>query len=749
MSTGFYYNEGTGRSYLRATRIDCGTLDAANVLANTVSSASLGGAAQNAIEQTVVDYTANTTTSNALYIVNKPLLSSVATSGLYSSLTGTPSLANVATSGAYSSLTGTPSLSNVALTGAYSSLSGRPANLSSFNNDLTAFSNNVSVTGNVTVSKALAVAGTVSANLISLPNANFTGQYSELKNTPNAAYSASSNVGTLVASSIAANTLTLSANVDYPVNVIENYSGGVNGYSHAITALNPAQSTGEAFMLQVGQTANTYGTAYFGHVYQGAANSTNYATVGLFGQDRIVNVTGNRQVGFNTTTPAYTVDVAGVTRIQSNLLVNSSDNTCVIADAGNNSRLGFVKQSGQSPKIVAASGNPILFGISNQSDLSANISSGTVTEGFRLHSNGYVGINTAAPNSTLSVTGNLSVSTIADYPVNILQNYSSGTNGYSHALSALNPAQSTGEAFMLQVGQTAGTYGTAYFGHVYQGATNSTNYATVGLYGQDRILNVTGNRQVGVNTTTPAYTVDVAGTGRFSNSTTGLRIQSGDPGLLVYSASGTAQATSRASIGLGTSDGGTTPIWVMGQNLNNSGADWFLYNYPSNKTPIYIPSTCSTITFNAPTINPSGAFATRYTMTGDATVAAGGSGITITSWTPNSNVGTSGVPLSLNNGVFATTAAGIYAIQLHLRFNASAGENAASILSTGGSAFSSGTRLAVNDSTVYDVCTNFTGYLASGDGWNVSAYSTVSNSVLASFSNIPSFIQITCLMRCS
>ena len=749
MSASFFYNEGTGRSYINATRIDCGTLEAANVLANTVSSASLSGAAQNALQQTVVDYTANVATSNALYIINKPLLSSVATSGSYSSLTGTPSLSNVALTGAYSSLSGTPNLANVATSGLYSSLSGRPANLSSFNNDLNTFSNSVSVTGNVSVSKSLVVTGSISANLVQLPNANFTGQYSELKGVPSTASSASANIGSLVANTIAANTLTLIANVDYPVNITENFSGGANGYSHAITALNPAQSTGEAFMMQAGQTLGQYGCSYFGHVNQGSANSNNYATVGLFGQDRILNVTGNRQIGINTTTPAYTVDVAGVARIQSNLLVNSSDNTCVIADAGNNSRLGFVKQSGQSPKIVAASGNPIVLGISNQSDLSANISSCTVTEGFRLHSNGYVGVNTAAPTASLSVTGNVSLSTSADYPINVTQNYSSGTNGYSHALSALNPAQTTGEAFMLQVGQTAGTYGAAYFGHVFQGSQNSTNYATVGLYGQDRILNVTGNRQVGVNTTTPAYTVDVAGTGRFSNSTTGLRVQSGDPGLMVYSASGTAQSTSRASIGLGTSDGGTTPVWVMGQNLNNSGADWYLYNYPSNKTPMYIPSTCSTITFNVPTINPSGAFATRYTMTGDVSVAAGGSGTTITNWTPNSNVGTSGVPLGLNNGVFATTAAGIYAIQLHLRFNASAGENAATILSTGGSAFSSGTRLAVNDSTVYDVCTNFTGYLASGDGWNVSAYSTASNSVLASFSNIPSFIQITCLMRCS
>jgi hypothetical protein len=54
-------------------------------------------------------------------------LATVATSGLYSDLTGTPTLATVATSGAYTDLTGKPVLATVATSGAYSDLSGKPA----------------------------------------------------------------------------------------------------------------------------------------------------------------------------------------------------------------------------------------------------------------------------------------------------------------------------------------------------------------------------------------------------------------------------------------------------------------------------------------------------------------------------------------------------------------------------------------------------------------------------------------------
>ena len=53
-------------------------------------------------------------------------LATVATSGLYSDLSGTPTLSTVATSGAYSDLTGTPTLSTVATSGRYNDLTDKP-----------------------------------------------------------------------------------------------------------------------------------------------------------------------------------------------------------------------------------------------------------------------------------------------------------------------------------------------------------------------------------------------------------------------------------------------------------------------------------------------------------------------------------------------------------------------------------------------------------------------------------------------
>lgn len=57
---------------------------------------------------------------------NTSSLATVATSGVYSDLTGKPTLSTVASTGAYSDLSGRPTLATVSATGAYSDLTGKP-----------------------------------------------------------------------------------------------------------------------------------------------------------------------------------------------------------------------------------------------------------------------------------------------------------------------------------------------------------------------------------------------------------------------------------------------------------------------------------------------------------------------------------------------------------------------------------------------------------------------------------------------
>ena len=81
-------------------------------------------------------------------------LSTVATTGSYSDVTGTPTLATVATTGAYADVTGTPILATVATTGAYSDLTGTPTLPTDFVSAASGgtFSGAVVVTGEVVAS---------------------------------------------------------------------------------------------------------------------------------------------------------------------------------------------------------------------------------------------------------------------------------------------------------------------------------------------------------------------------------------------------------------------------------------------------------------------------------------------------------------------------------------------------------------------------------------------------------------------
>ena len=603
MPPGFYYNEGTGRSYIDATRIDCSQLNAANVSAKTVSSSNLSGGAQNGLGPQVVDYLATTTSSNSYAIINKPALAQVALTGSYLSLVGTPNLSNVAVTGSYrdlanvpsfanvaftnsyNSLSNLPALSQVAYTGSYANLTGRPANLTSFNNDLTTFPNNLTTAGNVTVTKALA-AGTVSANLITLPNASFTGQYSELKGLP-------------VANSIAANTLSLTANVDYPVNITENYTAGANGYSHPLSALNPTQSTGEAFVMQVGQTASTYAASYFGHVNQGAANS--YATIGLYGQDRILNVTANKQVGINTTNPQYNLDVVGNAQVSS-----------------------------------------------------------LITAGGGLYTNKAVQI---------------------------------AYNANSVGLLCYGPATMGYTQFGTPTGMTCPTVSYQGPGPSF-GATNPANTVTT-------TLNFVPNG--------------------YQAAYTAAALQVRDDGQPYLVNGSYVQPSAYLSF----QTGGTERLLI-----GNSGV-------------VSVPGT-----FVTPTLKQTNAYSSRYTLSANQALAAGSEAL-LTGWGSPTTFNTQGAPVTFSNGNFTTTVAGVWSLQVRIRYNATASENATTIYSAGGTAFASGSRLATNDTSVYDLCVPFTGYLASGDSFQVQSYSSIANSVVAQSGNIYSFFHLTLLQRCS
>ena len=116
------------------------------------------------------------------YIKNKPSLATVATSGLYSDLSGTPTLATVATSGLYSDLSGTPTLATVATSGDYNDLINTPdtaayLNINSDSNDanVSLINDTLDFVGSGAISTAISRVGSTVAVTTSVANASTSG----------------------------------------------------------------------------------------------------------------------------------------------------------------------------------------------------------------------------------------------------------------------------------------------------------------------------------------------------------------------------------------------------------------------------------------------------------------------------------------------------------------------------------------------------------------------------------------------
>lgn len=156
------------------------------------------------------------------------------------------------------------------------------------------------------------------------------------------------------------------------------------GDKDMLSVLIPNTQTGRVVAHNIGQAQSAYNSTSVVFRKVGATGSVNNtAEVGLYAR------------------PALAIDGAGNTTIPGNLNVrgnilsfNTSDNALLTVDAAGSAAFGLLKQGGQGTKIVAASGQSIKFGISNQTSLLTNISSSTIQDVFTLSN---TGLSTSLP----------------------------------------------------------------------------------------------------------------------------------------------------------------------------------------------------------------------------------------------------------------------------------------------------------------------------------------------------------------
>lgn len=116
-----------------------------------------------------------------------------------------------------------------------------------------------------------------------------------------------------------------------------------------------------------------------------------------FGQGKATNVYINGNVGIGTSSPTHMLQVAGTLGIR-------ADNSAFVIDDQYEARLGFVKQSGSAPQITTGVASSMIFSQSSEVDVTANISTATLTERMRINTDGNVGIGSSAPEQRLTLS---------------------------------------------------------------------------------------------------------------------------------------------------------------------------------------------------------------------------------------------------------------------------------------------------------------------------------------------------------
>ena len=210
----------------------------------------------------------------------------------------------------------------------------------------------------------------------------------------------------------------------------------------------------------------------------------------------VVDATNNR-VGIGTSSPTGTygkLTVAGGIR--------------TLDDNESKLELGRYS-SGIANSYIKLGANSASLKITNNND-SADI--------FTIENGGNVGIGATAPSATLDIVGGGS----STAPTLELNSVTSTT--FNHAINAFNANLTAGQGNLLVVGKEGDTKNAGYIGFKYSSAGSDNNIVSLGHWGNDWLVNVMGNGNVGIGREDPTAKLHLQTTTQAASSVAQLEL---------------------------------------------------------------------------------------------------------------------------------------------------------------------------------------------------------------------------------
>ena len=241
-------------------------------------------------------------------------------------------------------------------------------------------------------------------------------------------------------------------------------------------------------------------------------------TSGGVGTDAMV-IKDNGYVGIGTTGPKSTLDT-GYTRIYNSGAASSPSagkglEVHYVTSGRNQGEGAYLisydrDNSAYKQFVVDANNIELLTGGSNR---------------LSILSGGNVGIGVTNPGAKLDISG---TGTAANPTVQIV---TTNSDAFNHAMNAFNPNLTANEGNLIVVGKSGSTKNSGYVGYRYSGTSGSDeNIVSLGHWGNNWLLNVKGNGNVGIGNTNPGYKLTVdngtsdGGIFKLNNEEVGLNV---------------------------------------------------------------------------------------------------------------------------------------------------------------------------------------------------------------------------------